>query len=48
MKRIIFIVSSLCNVILLYKLSEKNKDIYNLSERANFYKNKFEAVDDDK
>jgi len=42
MKRIIFVASLLSNVVLLYKLNENKKDLYDLSERAKFYKQQFD------
>ncbi|HIW88993.1 MAG TPA: hypothetical protein H9869_03880 [Candidatus Ligilactobacillus excrementipullorum] len=40
MKKLIFIASLLGNVILLYQLNEDKKNLYDLRERSEFYKNK--------
>jgi len=40
MKRLIFVASLLGNVILLYQLNEDKKNLYDLQQRLDFYKNK--------
>lgn len=42
MKKIILATSLVCNAVLLYRLNEDKKDIYDLTERAHFYKQKFD------
>lgn len=42
MRKFILLASLLSNLVLLYQLSEDKKNIYDLSERAKFYKQKFD------
>ncbi|HLQ40709.1 MAG TPA: hypothetical protein VK118_07085 [Tetragenococcus sp.] len=40
MKKFLLTASLLCNVVLFYQLSECQKDLYDQSQRAEFYRKK--------
>lgn len=42
MKKLILTASLVCNAVLLYRLNADKKELYDLTERAHFYKQKFD------
>ena len=42
MKKLILTASLIFSAILVYRLNENKKDLYDVTERANFYKKKYD------